>query len=156
MNIEIEESNDFKMIAHLVEQVQNLHANFLPSIYKTFEYNEIEKAFESMLSNELNKVFIAKMNDLIIGYIMIVIKNIPESAFYHAHQFIHIDQLSVAENHKRTGVGALLMEKAENIAKELNVNRLELDYLEFNHVAKAFFNQKGFLPYRGKLVKLIS
>jgi ribosomal protein S18 acetylase RimI-like enzyme len=141
------------LIAHLVEHVQNLHAQFLPTIYKPFEYNEIQKVMDVMLSNEMNRVFVAKLNDEIIGYILIVIKNIPESAFYFTHQIIHIDQLSVSEKYKRNGVGAILMDKAEKLAKELNINRMELDYLEFNLNAKSFFHNKGFLPYRGKMVK---
>jgi diamine N-acetyltransferase len=153
MNIEIDETRDFKLIAHLVEFVQNLHAQFLPTIYKPFEYNEIQKVMNVMLSNDMNRVFVAKLNDEIIGYILIVIKNIPESAFYFTHQIIHIDQLSVSEKYKRNGVGAILMDKAEKLAKELNINRMELDYLEFNLNAKSFFHNKGFLPYRGKMVK---
>ncbi len=153
MNIEINETRDFNLIAHLVEHVQNLHAQFLPTIYKPFEYNEIQKVMDVMLSNEMNRVFVAKLNDEIIGYILIVIKNIPESAFYFTHQIIHIDQLSVSEKYKRNGVGAILMDKAEKLAKELNINRMELDYLEFNLNAKSFFHNKGFLPYRGKMVK---
>jgi hypothetical protein len=45
------------------------------------------------------------------------------------------------------------MDQAEKLAKELNINRMELDYLEFNSNAKSFFHNKGFLPYRGKMVK---
>lgn len=153
MNIEIIETREFKMIAHLVEHVQNLHAQFLPTIYKPFDFNEIQKVMEAMLSNEMNRIFVAKLNDEVIGYILIVIKNIPESAFYFTHQIIHIDQLCVAENFKRNGVGAILIDKAEKLAKELNINRMELDYLEFNLNAKSFFHNKGFLPYRGKMVK---
>lgn len=156
MNIEISETREFKQIAHLVEHVQNLHAQFLPTIYKPFDYNEIQKVMDVMLSNEMNRVFVAKLNDEIIGYILIVIKNIPESAFYFTHQIIHIDQLSVSEKYKRNGIGTLLMDKAEKLAKELNINRMELDYLEFNLNAKSFFQNKGFLPYRGKMVKQLS
>ena len=155
MNIEISETKEFKTISHLVKEVQNLHSNFSPTIYKPFDYNEIQKVMDNMLSNEMNRVFVAKLNDEIIGYILIVIKNIPESAFYFTHQIIHVDQLSVSEKYKRNGVGAILMNKAEKLAKELNINRMELDFLEFNLNAKSFFHKKGFLPYRGKMVKLL-
>lgn len=153
MKIEIVEVNEFKDIASLVEEVQNLHADLFPNVYKPFEYYEIEKSIQTMLSNEKCKLFIARTSEVTIGYIMVLIKEIPESAFHYSFRLIHIDQLAVAESHKRTGVGAMLMRKVDELAKDLNIDRLELDHLENNSIAKAFFHSKGFLPYRSKLMK---
>lgn len=153
MKIEITEINEFKEIASLVEEVQNLHADLFPNVYKRFEYEGIQKVMETMLSNELCRLFIAQMNGVTVGYIMILIKEIPENAFHYSMRVIHIDQLAVAEEHKKMGVGALLMEKVEEVALELNIHRLELDHLDSNTVAKKFFHGKGFLPYRSKLMK---
>jgi|688.fasta_scaffold414758_2 ribosomal protein S18 acetylase RimI-like enzyme len=153
MKIEIREIKEFNIIAPLVEEVQNLHANIFPSVYKPFEYQGIKKEMEAMLSNELCKVFLAKTENITVGYVMILIKKIPENAFHYSMQIIHIDQIVVAEAYKRVGVGAMLLNKVEEFSKEMKVNRIELDHLNNNSIAKTFFHSKGFLPYRSKLIK---
>lgn len=153
MKIVIEEIKEFNAIAPLVEEVQNLHANLFPSLYKPFEYQGIKKEMEAILSNELCKVFIAKMENITVGYVMILIKKIPENAFHYSMQIIHIDQIAVAEAYKRVGVGAMLLNKVEEFSKEMKINRIELDHLNNNSIAKTFFYSKGFLPYRSKLMK---
>lgn len=156
MKIEITEKKEFKLIAGLVEEVQNLHANLFPDVYKPFEYKGIEAAMETMFSNENCRVFIAKLNEETIGYMMLLIKEIPENAFHYSFKIIHIDQIAVSEKHQRNGVGEILMQKAETIAKEMNIDRLELDHLYDNAKAANFFQHKGFIPYRSKLFKLLN
>lgn len=156
MNIEIKENKEFKLIASLVEEVQNLHVNLFPNVYKPFEYKGIEASMESMFSNENCKVFIAQLNNETIGYMMLLIKEIPESAFHYSYKIIHLDQISVSEKYQRNGVGEILMQKAETIAKELNIDRIELDHLYDNAKAAKFFQHKGFIPYRSKLFKLLN
>lgn len=154
--MEIIEIKEFKQIAGLVEEVQNLHANLFPNVYKPFEYKGIETAMEAMFSNGNCRVFIAKLNTETIGYMMLLINEIPESAFHYSFKIIHIDQIAVAEKHQRNGVGEILMQKAETIGKELNIHRIELDHLYDNAKAAKFFQQKGFIPYRSKLFKLLN
>ncbi|MBJ7429659.1 MAG: GNAT family N-acetyltransferase, partial [Bacteroidia bacterium] len=111
--MEVIEIKEFKLIAGLVKEVQNLHANLFPDVYKPFEYKGIEAAMEAMFANENCRVFIAKLNDEIIGYMMVLIKEIHESAFHYSFKIIHIDQIAVAEKQQRNGVGEILMQKAE-------------------------------------------
>ncbi|MBI3234794.1 MAG: GNAT family N-acetyltransferase [Bacteroidetes bacterium] len=94
---------------------------------------------------EINEFkFIAQTNDMIVGYMMILIKEIQENAFHYSMRRIHINQLAAAEKNKGTGVGAMLIEKVEEIAQELNINRLELDHLDNNLKAKKFFHARSF------------
>lgn len=156
MSIEIIEIKEFKLIAHLVEEVQNLHANLFPALYKPFEYSGIEKAIAEMLSDKNCRAFAARLQDETIGYLLLLIKEVPESAFHFSFRIMHIDQITVLQKQQQTGVGTLLIEKAEALAKDLDINRIELDHLDTNGVAKSFFQGKGFLPYRNKLLKQIS
>ena len=87
---------------------------------------------------------------------MLIVKEIPENAFHYSFKIIHIDQIAVAEKHQRNGVREILMQKAENIAKELNIDRIELDHLFDNAKAAKFFQHKGFIPYQSKLFKLLN
>ncbi len=156
MKIEIAEINEYKEIASIVEEVQNLHADLFPNVYKRFDYYEIEKVMVQMLSKEQCRLFIAQINEMTVGYIIIMIKEIPENAFHYSTRILHIDQLAVAEEYKKKGVGAVLIDKVEKVAQELNIFQLELEHLENNLIAKRFFFGKGFLPYRSKLMKKLN
>ncbi len=155
MDITITERKEVRLIAPLIEEVQNLHARLLPSVYKTYEKEGIAAAMEKMLSDEMCRVFVAQLNGETIAYVLVLIKEVPENAFHYAYKLLHIDQIVVAKNHRQTGVGSLLLDKVESLAKELSVNRIELDHLHINNVAANFFLQKGYTPYREKRFKTI-
>jgi diamine N-acetyltransferase len=155
MKIEIIEKKQFSLIDSLVEEVQNLHATLFPAVYKQYEKNGIKEAMEKMLADEQTRVFVAQLNGETIAYILLMIKEIPENAFHYSFKLLHIDQIVVAKNHQKSGVGAMLMDKAEMLAKELSINRLELDHLHLNIVAANFFRRKAYKPYREKLYKLL-
>lgn len=155
MEIEIIESKHFGRIASLVEEVQNLHAMLFPGVYKQYEEKGIKETMEKMLADEQTKVFIAQLRGETIGYILLMVKEVPESAFHYAFKVLHIDQIVVSKDHQNSGVGAMLMDKAEMLAKELSINRLELDHLHLNVIAAKFFRSKAYKPYREKLYKML-
>ena len=155
MEIAIIESKRFDVIASLVEEVQQLHADLFPSIYKSFDYDPIKQAMEVMLNQEHCRVFVALVQGKSVGYALVLIKEIPESAFHYGFRFLHIDQLAVAQQYRKSGVGSMLIRKVEVLARELGVIRIELDHLHRNTAAADFFRSKAFTPYRNKLVKII-
>lgn len=155
MEIEIIENKHFDRIASLVEEVQNLHAILFPAVYKQYNEKEIKETMEKMLADEQTRVFVAQLNGETIAYILLVVKEVPENAFHYAFRLLHIDQIVVSKDHQKLGVGAMLMAKAEMLAKELSINRVELDHLHMNVVAAKFFRSKAYKPYREKLYKIL-
>ncbi len=153
--MEIIESKNFGLIASLVEEVQSLHAGLLPSVYKSFQLEPIREMMTQLLSDEKSRVFVAQESGEAIGYIMVLIKDVPENAFHYAYKLLHIDQIAVSSNYQKAGVGSILMDKAEVLAKELGIDRIELDHLFVNDTAAKFFMGKGFNSYREKLFKTI-
>ncbi|MFM2223933.1 MAG: hypothetical protein RJA07_135 [Bacteroidota bacterium] len=151
--IQIIESKNFNLIAELIEDVQNLHSSLFPAIYKPFKVKEISEVMEQMLADDNCRLLIAQLNGESIAYLMLIIKEVPENAFHYSFRLIHIDQIAVSKKNQKIGVGSMLMEKAEMIAKELNIDRLELDHLDNNLVAADFFQSKGYIPFRSKLFK---
>lgn len=156
MKIEITQNNDFDTIASMVEEVQNLHAQLYPTIYKSYQYMEIKYAMEKFLADENNQLWVAQLDDKPVGYLFLMLKHIAENAFYFSHKILHIDQLSVLTPYQHIGVGSMLINKAESIAIEMSITRIELDYLHLNTKAASFFKRKGFEPYRAKLYKTVS
>jgi GNAT superfamily N-acetyltransferase len=155
MKLEMTTNKRFDEIAALVEEVQNLHAQLFPDIYKRFDYNGIKMAMEKMMEHNDCMMWTATENGKTIAYMLIMVKSIEDSAFHYASKILHIDQIAVLKTRQHSGVGSLLLEKAESLARDLSITRLELDHLVLNSNASSFFRSKGFEPYRKKLFKII-
>lgn len=156
MKVEIVKQNGFDAIASIIEEVQNLHAQLYPAIYKPYSYEAIKSAMEKFLVDENNQLWVAQVDNKPVGYLFLMIKQVAENAFYFSHNILHIDQLSVLTPYQHIGVGSMLINKAESIAIEMSITRIELDYLHLNTKAASFFKRKGFEPYRAKLYKTVS
>ncbi|MES2780778.1 MAG: GNAT family N-acetyltransferase [Bacteroidota bacterium] len=154
--IQIEENKDYALIQPLLEGVQNFHAELFPGVYKPFSNDDIRTEMQRYLSDPQCRIFVAQLNGDTIGYIMVLIKEIQENAFHYSYRIMHIDQISVSKIHQKTGVGSMLMDKVEELAKELSIARLELDHLHINTKAATFFRSKTYMPYKEKLFKTLN
>lgn len=98
----------------------------------------------------------AQRGDKAIGSAVMVVKEVAENAFHYQYKRLYIDQISVLAEYQKTGAGKLLLTKAEELARELSIHRLELDNWTANTVAADYFNKNGYLAYREMRVKMIS
>jgi GNAT superfamily N-acetyltransferase len=78
-----------------------------------------------------------------------------ESPFTFAARTLLIDQISVHPSTRGKGVGAALMKQADALAKELNVQRIQLDSWGFNLNAHAFFEHLGFQKFNFRFWKYL-
>jgi diamine N-acetyltransferase len=151
--ITLQTTTDHRLIAQLNEEVQQLHVRLHPKVFKPYDKSSIETALEKMMTNPDCYAFVAKLGEIPVGYLVMMVKRIPESAFTFARESLYIDQIGVLSNYRKTGVGSILLEKAEQFAKELGISRIELDHWTTNTVAAAYFRSKGYTLYREQLSK---
>lgn len=153
--IRIVESKSHTVISTLVEDVQNLHAQLYPELFKPFNRAAIEEALEKYVTDPTCFVYLAEQKEIPIGYILCFIKEAPENAFRYSVRTLHIDQICVRKAYQKSGAGHLLMEQAEKLAREQAIRRIELDHWSMNTVAAAFFRKKGYQICKERLFKLI-
>jgi len=58
---------------------------------------------------------------------------------------VEVPMLVVAEDHRRTGVGRLLMEEVRNVASDNGASQIELVATRANVTARAFYRSLGFV-----------
>lgn len=153
--ITIAETKDAGLLALLNEEVQTLHHNMHPAIFKPFNRDEIAKAFSSQLSDPACTAYIASNGETPVGYAIFLIKEPVENPFKFKRRTLYIDQVGVLENHRRAGVGRMLLSKAEQLASELSISTIELDHWTTNLNAASFFEKSGYVAYRKFLSKNI-
>jgi GNAT superfamily N-acetyltransferase len=148
MNIHKAISTDVARLSLLSVDVQRLHAEHHPDIFKMPQDEDFAVSFfEEMLVDPAVSIFIAEEDGNAVGCILCKLIERPENPFTFAVRYLLVDQISVRPAARGQGVGAALIQRAEMLAKELNVQRVQLDSWDFNLAAHAFFEHLGFQKF---------
>lgn len=145
MNIYKAISTDAARLSSLSVDVQRLHAENHPNIFKMPQNKDFAVSFfEEMLADPAVTIFIAEEDESPVGCVLCRLIERPENPFTFATRYLHIDQISVRPEARGQGVGASLMQRAAMLAQELDVRRIQLDSWDFNIKAHIFFERLGF------------
>jgi len=154
MNTRPATSLDARLLSTLSTDVQRLHAEHYPDLFKISQSEDYAISFfEGLLVDPNVHIFIAEENSVATGYIVCILIERPENQFRFATRYLHVDQISVRPEAQRKGTGAALIQQAELLAKELNVQRIHLDSWGFNVGAHAFFEKMGFEKFNHRFWK---
>ena len=154
MNIHQAGSADGLLLSSLCIDVQSLHAEYYPDIFKLPQSEDFAVSFFSEALADLNtRIFIAERDGQALGYILCKLIERPENPFTFTTSFLMIDQISVRPSIRGQGVGTALMGQAEILARELGVQRIQLDSWDFNLGAHAFFERSGFQKFNFRFWK---
>jgi ribosomal protein S18 acetylase RimI-like enzyme len=148
MNIRIATPKDSLILSTLCRDVQSLHAEHHPQVFKMPQSDDFAvDFFDEMLSAPEVTIYIAEEESLPIGYVVCRLFERPENVFTDANRFLFIDQISVRPEAQRRGVGTALLKQAEIRATELGLSKLQLDSWDFNLDAHACFEKFGFQKF---------
>ena len=101
----------------------------------------IRARLEELLDEPRARVLVAENEVGIVGGVSFWIK--PDLA--HGDTVVEVPMLVVAEDHRRNGVGRLLMEEVRSIASENGASLIELVTTTANVAAREFYNSLGFV-----------
>ena len=149
----IKKTNDSELITGLNEEVQNLHHTLYPKIFKPFDKAATAEFIRDFLTDHNCHAYMVFDNSNAIGYAIFCIKEAKENAFHYSIHTLYIDQIGVLEKYRSSGAGQLLMQQAEELAKELSITRIELDHWSANAVAARYFRKHGYVLCKERLCK---
>ena len=153
MEIKVERTEDFEMLAKLNKTVQELHQKLYPKEFKEFDLQKVRNAFETILSDSNSYAFVAKIKEQPIGYALCLIKTRKENEFQFEKTVLYLDQISIEEKFRNRGIAKQLLTQTMNLAKELNIDEIQLDYWDKNIEAEKFFTSKGFECFNYRMKK---
>ena len=96
---------------------------------------------EELLDEPRVRVLVAENEAGLVGEASFWIK--PDLA--HGDTVVEVPMLIVAEDHRRAGVGRLLMEEVRNVASDNGASQIELIATSENVTARAFYRSLGFV-----------
>ena len=156
MNIRLATPADSSRLSSLTVDVQSLHAKHYPNVFKMPESDDFARSFfDDMLADPSVRIFIAEEDGDAVGCIVCKLVERPENPFTFAARTLLVDQISVLPSARGKGVGVALMKQAEELAKELNVQRIQLDSWGFNLNAHEFFEHMGFQKFNFRFWKYL-
>jgi GNAT superfamily N-acetyltransferase len=151
MSVRTATGEDVQLLANLNRDVQQLHADALPHIYKPITDSEMITADirDRVLADTEGRVFVAE-TDLgeAVGYIYAKIVRRPEHPYVYAQTYVHIDVITVRPAYQGQGYGQALIDSVVDWARTEGIARITLDTLAFNVQAQAFFAAQGFKMFR--------
>lgn len=142
------EEADLPRVNELRRQVNELHAQGRPDVFKPGFCQELQDRVYELWRGEESDVIVAEKDGVICGMASVEYLNKPESPYCHPRRIYYVTEFGVDEAYRRQGVGRELMDFMEADARAKGFVRIELDMWTFNGNAQAFYEALGFQTYR--------
>lgn len=135
--------NDYESLVPLFSQVHDLHVSLRPDLYNAHSNPVGQELFEQQLNDDTHHIFVATIDDDIVGVIVTKVEEIAENSFVKARKVLMINSLAVEEGHRKKGIGRKLTEYAFDLGRSLSVDGIELGVSEANTDAIEFYESLG-------------
>lgn len=144
MKIREAKIEDKKELIELLMQAQELHCINRPDIFKKVTKKEVESEVIEVLESKKRKMIIA-VNDkeMACGLVIFRIKEVENHINLKNAKILYVGKIVVDKKCQRQGVGTLLMQEINKVAKGLKCNRMELSCWSFNKKAIEFYESCG-------------
>lgn len=141
ITIEIPKTEDFNKVNELAKQVHELHVNWRPDLFLSVDEVIVKENFKEMI--QAKEIFVAKIQDEIVGYITFNIKEKNNPSMRYRKQ-LQIEAICVDEENRGKGIGTELLEYARKFGKENNCTDLYLTVNKENKKAIKVYEEFGF------------
>ena len=132
---------DYNAVVEIMNQVQQMHVEWRPDIYKPNDHLIPPDVFEKLVEGE--NFFVAETAGTVVGILEIVFRHI-ENPSHVTRDVIFIDSMAVDEKYRGMGVGHLFFEKVKEIKEQKKFDGIELQVNAKNRAAYEMYSKYGF------------
>ena len=148
MEIRLARPEDTTAILARLEQIGKVHYGIRPDMFQPHAQKYGASQVLARLANGETPTFVAVENEKILGYAFCERKVFFEHPVMADHKEMFLEDLCVAENARRQGVGKALYEFVCNYAREAGCHNLTLHVWHDNGGAVRFYEEMGMKPQR--------
>ena len=141
------ENKDIPKIMDLLVQVDMVHHNGRPDLFKgpATKYNE--EQLEEILKDDNRPVFVCVNEaDQVLGHAFTIFKQLKDDAVFTDVKTLYIDDICIDENSRGMSVGKTLYEAVVQFAKENCCYNINLNVWICNPGAMKFYEKMGLKP----------
>ncbi len=156
MRIRKAEQKDIKRVEELLFQVNLIHHNGRPDIFKYGREKYNENQLKEIFKNENTPVFVATdTKDEVIGYVFCIIQQHKNDNILKDIKTLYIDDLCVDNKCRREHIGTKLLNYVYDYAKQINCYNVTLNVWNLNQDALKFYKHNGMEPLKIYMEKII-
>ena len=148
ITVRFAEYGELERVNELRRQVNELHVNGKPEIFKPGFTDELRDLVFSIYADPMKKIVVCDADGTICAFAVLNHIIRPENPFMFERNFLDIDEFCVDASCRRRGVAAAMVRFILDYVKENGYRRLELNRWEFNRGALAFYEAAGFRTFR--------
>lgn len=141
VRIRIAKKVDYESVIKIMSQVQDMHVEWRPDVYKPNDNLIPEDVFEKIIEN--GTFYVAETNDMVVGVLEIVFRHI-ESPSHVTRDVIFIDTMAIDKNFRGMGIGHQMFDFLKVIKQEKGLDGIELQVNAKNRAAYEMYQKCGF------------
>jgi len=148
MNIIEAKQEHYEEVCELFKLLDLLHIDIAPGRIREFSGPARSKArYQQYTDGEKNVLFLAQDKNQFVGFINLMLIDVPEEAMNIKRKFALLDNIFVRETYQNEGIATQLMDIAEAWAKDKGASKIELQLYTNNEKALQFYQSMGFNPF---------
>ena len=133
--------DEYHTVETIMKQVQQMHIDWRPDIYKYSETVFPPVVYEQALKDEA--FFIAECDGTVAGILFIVYRHI-ESPSQVTRDIIFVDSMAVDEKYRGKGIGHAFFDFLKDLKIKKGYDGIELQVNARNTAARKFYSDYGF------------
>ena len=149
MKVRRAENKDIEKILDLLIQVDMVHHNGRPDIFKGPVTKYDAEQLKDIIKDDNRPIFVCvDDNDLVLGHAFCIHQQVLKHAVLTDIKTLYIDDICVDEDARGKGVGKMLYEFVKEYAKEKGFYNITLNVWECNPTAIKFYESRGLKPQK--------
>ena len=132
---------DYERVSKIMDQVQQLHVEWRPDVYKPASPLITMDMFEAILKD--GNWYVAEADGVVVG-ILELMKRHVESPAQVMKDVLFISTMAVDEKYRGKGIGHLFFEKVKRLKQEKGYDTIELQVNAKNRLAYEMYRKYGF------------
>lgn len=132
---------DYERVSKIMDQVQQLHVEWRPDVYKPASPLITMDMFEAILKGE--NWYVAEADGVVVGVLELMKRHV-ESPAQVMKDVLFISTMAVDEKYRGKGIGHLFFEKVKRLKQEKGYDTIELQVNAKNRLAYEMYRKYGF------------
>ena len=133
---------DYERVSQIMDQVQQLHVEWRPDVYKPASPLITMDMFEAILKD--GNWYVAEADGVVVGVLELMKRHV-ESPAQVMKDVLFISTMAVDEKYRGKGIGHLFFEKVKQLKQEKGYDTIELQVNAKNRLAYEMYRKYGFM-----------
>lgn len=136
------DKNDIVGLIELLHQVDMVHHQIRPDLFKPYTTKYNEQELEALLSDDSKPVFVYDDGE-VLGHAFCLITEVKDDKLLQDVKTMYIDDICVHEKARGRHIGKSLYEYARDYARSIGCYNITLNVWEGNSPALSFYREMG-------------